>query len=293
VEKDIKKKFIFKKGIVFFILFTIFICLTLFYSRYIGTSGIFVKEYKVTYSELSNDFYGLKIAHITDIHYKRTIFKEELENIAELLNLTKPDIVVLTGDLIDKDTILTDSDITILSNFLNSIDASIGKYAIKGNHDYKFNNWDIIIENGGFKNLNDTYELIYTNSNESILLAGVSTNLYGKKNIKEKLKSTYEYLSTTEKKPNYNILLLHEPDFINDIDYTTFNLILAGHSHNGQIRLPIIGAIIKPTAAEKYYDEYYKIKTTDLYISSGIGVSQINFRLFNKPSFNLYRLTNS
>ena len=85
---------------------------------------------------------------------------------------------------------------------------------------------------------------------------------------------------------------MHEPDFIDEIDYRKFDLVLAGHSHNGQVRLPFIGALVKPNYAKKYYDEYYKIKNTDLYISSGIGVSEVNFRLFNRPSFNLYRLTN-
>ena len=292
MNKDDKKHSHFKI-ILFCILFIVFICTILLYSRYIGTSGIFIKEYRIENKELSNDFYGLKIVHLTDIHYGKTTFKKELENIKNEINLTKPDIVVLTGDLIDKDTIIKESDITILSEFLKGIDANIGKYAIKGNHDYKFKNWDIIIDNGEFKNLNDNYDLIYTNTTESILISGVSTNVYGKDKITDKLKNTFEYLDTTEKKPNYTILLIHEPDFIDDIDYSKFNLILAGHSHNGQVRLPFIGAIIKPNFAQKYYDEYYKIKTTDLYISSGIGTSEIKFRLFNRPSFNLYRLTNS
>ncbi len=84
---------------------------------------------------------------------------------------------------------------------------------------------------------------------------------------------------------------MHEPDFINEIDYNTFNLILAGHSHNGQIRLPFIGAIILPPGAKKYYKEYYKLNNTDLFISSGLGTSNLDIRLFNKPSFNFYRIT--
>ena len=204
----------------------------------------------------------------------------------------KPDIIVFTGDLIDKDTKLTKTDLKILNSFLNGMEANIGKYAITGNHDYGFKNYDIILENGGFTNLNNKYELIYTNSTNNILLAGVSTNIYGKKTIKEKLNDTFEYLKNTDNKPVLSILIMHEPDFIDDINYSKFNLVLAGHSHNGQIRLPFIGALVKPNYAKKYYDEYYKIKNTDLYISSGIGVSEVNFRLFNRPSFNLYRLTN-
>lgn len=289
---DMKKKSFLKKFIIFLFILVTIISSILLYSRYIGTSGIFINEYKVVNKNLSNDFYGLKIVHISDIHYGRTINKEELEDLVKNINLTKPDIVVLTGDLIDKDTDLTDDDIKIISSAFNKIDATIGKFAIKGNHDYKFNKWDILIDNSGFSNLNDKYELIFANENDYILLAGMSTNLYGDLSLEDKIKLFEDYINNSEIKPNYSILIMHEPDFIDDFNSNNFNLILAGHSHNGQVRIPIIGAIIKPNYGKKYYDYYYKVNNTDLYISSGLGVSEVNFRLFNRPSFNLYRLTN-
>ena len=90
---------------------------------------------------------------------------------------------------------------------------------------------------------------------------------------------------------SYKIILVHEPDISDNIvDNYNVSLILAGHSHNGQIRLPVIGAMYTPPYAKKYYDEYYNIGNTDLYISSGIGVSTINYRLFNRPSVNFYRI---
>lgn len=286
-----KKPFI-KKFIIFLLILITIVSSTLLYSRYIGTSGIFINEYKVVNKNLSNDFYGLKIVHISDLHYGRTINKKELNELVKKINLTKPDIVVLTGDLIDKDTNLTDKDIKIISDAFNKIDVTIGKYAIKGNHDYKFKKWDILIENSGFVNLNDKYELIFANENDYILLSGMSTNIYGDLKVNDKSKIFEEYINSSEIKPNYSILLMHEPDFVDNFDYNNFNLILAGHSHNGQVRLPIIGAIIKPNYGKKYYDHYYKLKNTDLYVSSGLGVSEVNFRLFNRPTFNLYRLTN-
>ncbi len=90
---------------------------------------------------------------------------------------------------------------------------------------------------------------------------------------------------------DYKIILVHEPDISDKIvkDYSV-NLILAGHSHNGQVRLPIIGPIYTPEHAKKYYDNHYDINGTDLYISSGIGVSSFNYRLFDRPSINFYRI---
>lgn len=290
-----KKKSKLKIILLTTLIITFIVCSLLLYSRYIGTSGIFINEYKIENKNLIDDFYGLKIVHISDIHYGRTIHKKELDNIVKKINETKPDIVVLTGDLIDKDTKLDEKMINDITNSLKKIDVNIEKYAIKGNHDYKFSEWDILIENSGFKNLNDTYDLIYTKSTNYILIEGLSTNVYGEKTIEEKITDINNETTkiTEDNKPNYTILLMHEPDFIDKIDYSNYNLVLAGHSHNGQVRLPFIGAIVKPNYAQKYYDSYYKLKTTDLYISSGIGTSEINFRLFNHPSFNLYRLTNS
>lgn len=287
-----KKPFKYKKLIISIIIFILVVSSLLLYSRYIGTSGIFINEYKIVNKNLSNDFYGFKIVHITDVHYGRTINKKELNDLVEKINLVKPDIVVLTGDLIDKSSDMTDKDIKIISKAFSKIDATIGKYAIKGNHDYKYKKWDILIENSGFVNLNDTYELIYGNENDYILLSGMSTNIYGKKNIDDKIKIYEDFINNSEVKPNYSILLMHEPDFIDSFNYNNYNLVLAGHSHNGQVRLPFIGAIVKPNYGRKYYDNYYKLNNTDLYVSSGLGVSEVNFRLFNRPTFNLYRLTN-
>ena len=287
-----KKTFKYKKLIISIIIFILVVSSLLLYSRYIGTSGIFINEYKIVNKNLSNDFYGFKIVHITDIHYGRTINKKELNDLVEKINLVKPNIVVLTGDLIDKSSDMTDKDIKIISKAISKIDATIGKYAIKGNHDYKYKKWDILIENSGFVNLNDTYELIYGNENDYILLSGMSTNIYGKKNIDDKVKIYEDFINNSEVKPNYSILLMHEPDFIDSFNYNNYNLVLAGHSHNGQVRLPFIGAIVKPNYGRKYYDNYYKLNNTDLYVSSGLGVSEVNFRLFNRPTFNLYRLTN-
>ena len=286
-----------KKIIKFFLIFIIFSCGCLLYGIYISTTGLFVKEYKITDSKITDNFHGLKIVHISDIHYGRTVKNRELKNMVKKVNELRPDVVVLTGDLIDKDTKLTEKMSNNISSILSKIDPSIEKYAITGNHDVKFDNFNIIIENAGFVNLNNTYDNIYKNGNSNILISGVSSNYYkNDRDINNKMKSTFDYLNSfnedDSKKPIYNILLIHEPDFIDKIDKSKFDLILSGHSHNGQVRFPIIGATILPPYAKKYYKEHYTLDDTELYISSGIGTSAINFRFFNRPSINFYRLTN-
>lgn len=266
------------------------------YARFIGTSGLYVKEYKVTNSSIPDSFYGTKIVQISDIHYGRTIKKQELQNMVDKVNQLKPDIIVLTGDLIDKDTMLTDKMATVISDILKQLTASIGKYAITGNHDYKFDKWATIISDSGFMNLNDRYDIIYNNSTKPIFLGGLSTNTYQKeKTLEEKIKVMNDYFATrTEENqnsfPDYKILIMHEPDYVEEVNPENYDLILAGHSHDGQVKLPGIGAVILPNGAKKYHKNYYNLNGTDFYISSGIGTSRYNFRLFNRPSINLYRL---
>lgn len=256
------------------------------YSRYIGTKGFKVNEYPIINSNIPNSFYGVKIIHISDIHYKVTTSKKELEKIVNEINLLKPDIVILSGDILNKGIEYTNKDYKNITNILNKIDYNIGKYAIKGDNDTK--NWSEIIENSNFIDLNNNYEFIYHEGNEPILLMGISSN-YKNNHIKKDIDSMFKNINNKYK---YSILVLHEPDFINDIDYSKFNLVLAGHSLNGQIKLPFIGGIIKDKGGKKYYDEYYELNNTDLYVSGGIGTNKFKFRFNNKPSFNLYRLRN-
>ena len=244
------------------------------YSRYIETKLFRIKEYNIVNKKIPKNFNGFKILHITDIHYKITTDKSNLEKIIKIINLTKPDIVIFTGDLFDKDYKYTKKDLKDLESLLKKIDYNIEKIAIKGDSDNK--DFNTVFENSNFKILNNSYELIYYKGNDPILIY----NTDSKNNILSEVNESYKY----------SILLIHQPDNVTKIDLNNTNLILAGHSLNGQIVLPYFGGLIKQKGASKYYKEYYKINNSVMYISSGIGTVNYKFRLFNIPSVNLYRL---
>lgn len=281
------------KKVIYSLVFVLFIVIVLLYSRFVATSSLVVNEIPVK-GLTSSNFHGIKIMHLSDIHFGRTINNEKrLNEIKDKINLSKPDIVVLTGDLIDRDTEMNKESEALLINFLKNIDSSLGKYAIKGNHDVGFNNWEDIISKGDFIDINDSFELVYKNNLSPILISGISTNIGIDKSLEEKQSKFLEYLNTLDAssiKPEYRILLIHEPDYLDDIDLKNYDLVFAGHSHNGQVRIPFFGPILLPEGAKNYYEPYYKIQKKDVYISSGIGTSIANFRLFNRPSVNLYRL---
>ena len=270
---------------------TILISLVVAYSYYIEPKLLTFKEYQIKNENITNNFVGFKIIHISDLHYGKNYKKEKLQKLINSINEQKPDIVVLTGDLIDKNTKLTIKKSTEISEYLKQIDAKIETYAINGDNDIKFDEWTNIINNGNFKNLNNTYDTIYKNGYQPLLIAGTST-FKDKISINDKLNKTLEYINSFEKDgPIYKILLMHEPDNIDDLNNNKFDLILAGHSLHGQIKIGPIPLIIKK-GAQKYNLSHYKINDSDLYISNGLGTEDYNYRLFNTPSYNIYKLTN-
>ena len=277
-----------KKIIKWTIIIFIILVLTIVYARYIGTYGFITKEYTINDKDIPDSFDGLKIVHFTDIHYNRAITLKKLEEIVKEINLINPDIVVFTGDLVDKDATLTNKDYTQLANIFRKINAKYGKYAIMGNHDYYKDNENVInvYTDSDFKYLDNDSNIIYSKKNETIFIGGINTSSYDKDDIDK----TMEYFNNHDD-DIYKIILMHEPDITDKLlkDYSA-NLILAGHSHNGQVRLPFIGALYTPPGSKKYYDNYYDINGTKLYISSGIGVSTANYRLWNRPSINFYRI---
>ena len=280
-----------KKIIISIFIFCLVLSGLVLYSRYVATQGLIVKEYKITDQALTDNFHGLKVVHISDLHYGSTFKEDDLIKLVEKIKVIKPDIVVLTGDLFDNRYKLTSKQKQTLIKNLSRIEATIGKYAISGNHDIN-TDWEEVIKTSDFVNLNDDYTSIYDDGTDYIFLSGISSSL--KSDVIPKATKIENYLDTLndEEKPIYKILLIHEPDYINKFDYSRYDLILAGHSHNGQVRLPFVGAVYTPTGAKKYYNEYYKLNDTDLYISSGLGTSKYDFRFLNRPSFNFYRLTN-
>lgn len=262
--------------LVILIIATLFILL-----RYIGNMGIKVKEYKIINNNIGN-FYGLKIVHVTDLHYGMTNEKK-LKKLVKEINLTKPDIVLFTGDLVDKNTEYNKEIDNILIENLKNINAYYGKYYVNGDEDLLYKTFDTIMSNSNFISLDDTYEVIYNEKNETLFLSGISPDKSLTNEIKENINlNTY----------NYKILLTHYPDSVTSVLKYNFDLIASGHSLNGQVRLPFIGSVYTKENSRKYYNSYYKIDNTNLYISSGIGNSTINIRLNNPPSFNLYRIVN-
>ncbi len=283
-ERNRKLKKAILISIKVFLLLFVLVFGSFYYMRFVGTSGLVVREYRVVNSELPESFHGLKVIHLSDFHYKSTFSEVDLKVLVKKVNQLKPDIIVFTGDLTDKDTEISENDLKVLVEQLNKMEATLGMYAVRGNHDYETSNFDVVFTKTAFKILDNNYDLIYSKGTTPILLTGFGSSLKDDFDMEQSF-------ALPDSNQYFTIALIHEPDTISNIlESNAVNLAFAGHSHNGQIRLPGIGAIYSVNGAKKYPNEHYKIGNTELFVSGGLGTSGQKLRLFNRPSINFYRI---
>ena len=236
--------------------------------NYIQISKFYINNVKLYSNKISK---SLKITQISDFHSNDKIDLNELFNeIGEF----EPNIIVLTGDIIDKKTENLDIVIKLLRRTKEITD---DVYFVSGNHEInnrlseEFYN---ILEELGIKILDHKVEKIKIN--------GDSINIFGVSFYANRDDFSLLYKNISEK--DYNLLLSHSPN--RPINYLNENidLILSGHTHGGQVRLPIIGGIVAPGQGffPKYDKGLYKIENTVLYIDSGLGNSALPIRMFNR-----------
>lgn len=284
-EKREKRKKIAK--IIFIVLILLFLLFSAcyFYITYIATKRLIVKEKVVTSEKIPDSFQGLKIIQFSDIHYGSTFSLADLKEVVGEINKRNPDLVFFTGDLIDSDYELKTDEAEKIMKELKKIHVTIGKYAVSGEEDIE--SFQTIMNQSDFSILTNDYDLVYRNDNHPILLVGL-----GSLSVNQDIDHAFRYFKEDNHNSNiYTIALFHEPDSISSIKSNySVDLGLAGHSHNGEVRLPFIGGLSRVEGAIDYHDSFYEFDNTKLYISSGLGSSYYHMRLFNRPSISFFRL---
>lgn len=267
--KDVKIKK--KKKLRWHTKLILLILIIILYAFFIGTKGIFIKEYKVESKQITKQMHGLKILHFSDLHFASSIHENDVKNMVKKINQSKPDIVIFTGDLINENHKLTEEEKEFIIKELEDIKSEYGKYYVIGEEDS--NNAISILNLSGFISLENNYQIIYFDNNSSLLLIDDE--------------KSEEYFSDENLENNFSILVTHNPNNFDKIKKYNFNMVLAGHTHNGQINIPKIKDILIEGNHKKTYE---KIGNTKLFVNPGIGTSKINVRLFNHPTMFLYRL---
>lgn len=265
-----------RKLLKIFLILLLFIALIIIYSHFINPHMLTVKEVAIYDEALNKDYNGLKIAHFSDLHYGRTTIEKDLKKIVNNLNELNPDIVIFTGDLFDSKNI-SEEEKKIVTKYLSKINSKLFKFAIVGDYDASYlDTYKTILDDSDFTLLNNTNTLVYYESNIPLNFIGLTNT----DDISELYNNKY-----------YNITLIHKPDFIKNLKNT--NLVFAGHSLGGQIKIPFIGGIRKKDGASTYLSGKYEVNNKKLYVSNGIGTEDYSFRFLNSPEITLYRLYNS
>lgn len=236
-------------------------------------------EFVHVYSDKFQAGDTFKILQISDFHDSRSmrIWNKVLASVREL----EPDIIVLTGDIIDAHTRNLDNAYGFIEE-VTAINPEV--YFVSGNHEWR-SGYNIRFIQGlksrGVTVLNNMSRVIRINGTE-INLCGVD-DYYTRSYI---LDSAFNKINWN----NYTILLSHAPDIIFRNRNISVDLIISGHTHGGQVRLPLIGALVAPGQGffPKYNKGLYSLDNgTHLYIDSGAGTSTFPVRFLNRSQISL------
>lgn len=280
-----------KKIIIFLILIVVF--LYTYLSKKVDITRYTVKSDKI--SKLFDDY---TIVQLSDFHSKG--YNDTTGIIINEIEKINPDIIVMTGDMISWDV----ENIDELQSLIKSLITNYPIYYINGNHEElaeilkskEYENFINDIKSLGVSVLKNTYiELI--RDGESINLYEIDIPLDGPTGLyvsSGQLDDKYinDKLDEVDKN-KFNILLAHNPLFIEEYSEWGADLVLAGHMHGGIIRIPIIGIGIA-SPEKDYFPKYdageFKVANTTMIVNRGIGTSSSGLRVFNKPEISVITL---
>ena len=270
-------------SVIFFcvLLLILLPCSIAFYSFYLEPFRLTIDTLSLE-SSLSRE---VRIVQVSDIQISRHYTTENLEKVVRAVNRQQPDILLFTGDLYENYASYRDDEALI--SLLSQMDAKYGKFAIWGNRDYgggAVRKYKSILAQSGFTLLTNASVSIPVSDTDTVFLAGLDDALLGQPDITPIL----QQLSGDEN--TYTILMTHEPDTAEQYAQMGFDLIVSGHSHGGQVKIPFFPTITTHLA-ERYIDGLYSLnEQTQLYVNSGIGTSRIPVRFRVPPEISLLLL---
>ena len=255
-----------------------------------GNTALELNRYTVASSRLPEGFDGYRIAHVSDLH--NTEIGKENEKLLRMLREAEPDIIAITGDLID----CRKTDMEVALQFTAAAMEIAPCYYVTGNHEARMSGYEELKERlteQGVVVLEDM-EIALERSGETILLLGVDDpgfpTDYLFDDTESVMKGKLQALSGDGNE--FTILLSHRPElFLSYVD-SHMDLVLSGHAHGGQFRLPFEGGVLVPNQGffPKYDAGLFTEGMTTMIISRGIGNSVFPFRFNNRPEVILIEL---
>lgn len=250
-----------------------------------------VSYYKVPSPKIPEKFNGFRIVQLSDYHC------ETMPGIVDEVKNLRPDIIVCTGDMVnDKGSYLPAADLTRRLKKIAPV------YMVTGNHDlWRADYYELekALTGAGAVFLHN--ERVFINiGDEKIALTGIDDPLArSTRRIDENLSEALRRIASWE---GYDILLFHRANLMDRLKDCGFDLIMSGHMHGGQLRIPGLGGVVSPKSSfaenqpllfPRYFGGEYLHKNTRMIVSRGLGNPMIIPRLFNRPEIVMAELCRS
>lgn len=267
------------KNLIRSIILFILLLSVLTYIIYIdSTNGaltrLYVHKQELIHESIPESMDGLSVVFLSDIHaytLDETYYEEVMSKVIEL----KPDFIFIGGDLIDK-TSLSDEQVLQMIDWLSSLPAPLGKFAVLSDLDVDhIETIEAIYSQSNIEILNNTVLNLHNKSKDSIQLIGLSPD------------SSNELLNQIDQN-QYNIVLSYDPSIYSDWKNQNIELFLGAKTHGGQVNLPLYGSLFNQ-ANGSYIKGTFENETSKLIISNGIGISDLRARWMCDPT--IYYLT--
>ena len=255
-----------------------------------GNTALELNTYTISSDRLPDAFDGYRIAHVSDLHNAE--LGKDNEKLLDMLREAKPDIIAITGDLIDS----RNTDIDIALRFTKAAMEIAPCYYVTGNHEARVSEYDELkaglIEQGVLVLEDATTEISL--DGDTITLIGVNDPSYQTDYLFGDSETVMngKLQEISDDKNGFTVLLSHRPELFEIYADNNMDLVLSGHAHGGQFRLPFVGGLVAPNQGlfPKYDAGLYTEENTNMVVSRGIGNSILPFRFNNRPEVILIEL---
>ena len=270
-----------RQKILYLIGVSLFVILALLIHR--GNTALEVNGYEIQSNDISEAFSDFRIAQISDLHNAE--FGKDNETLIRMLAQTEPDIIVLTGDLIDS----RNTDVETALDFARQAVEIAPVYYASGNHESRvtaYMDLKMGLVNAGVIVL-ENQKVEITRGQEHITLIGIDDPSFRESYLFGDAAGVAEQVigDLQEASDGYTILLSHRPELFDVYVDTGMDLVFSGHAHGGQFRLPFAGGLVAPN--QGFFPEYdagkFIEENTTMIVSRGVGNSIIPVRVNNRP----------
>ncbi len=259
------------------------ILLVLFICTVWGNTAVELNTYTISSNKIPKAFDAYRIAQVSDLHNADMGKKNEV--LISILKEAKPDIIAITGDMIDS----RNTNIEIALQFAEEAIKIAPCYYVTGNHEARVSEYPELKK--GLIEMNvvvlENSKLEIDRFGDTIALLGVDDPSFQTDYLlgDSSMVMNSELQELMNKEDSYTVLLSHRPELFEVYAESNVNLVLSGHAHGGQFRLPFVGGLVAPNQGlfPKYDEGLYTDEITNMIVSRGIGNSIIPFRFNNRP----------